>query len=221
VVVVVAVVISSSGGNPPVTPDKPAPGAADVRAEFDGVPQRGLTLGRANAPVTLVEYVDLKCPVCRAYEEGAFPEIVAKYVRTGKVRVQAQVQDFVGNADDDSENAARMALAAGRQNRFFPFASLFYRNQKPETTTYVDDSFLRSIALGVEGLDVDQAFEDQGSGEIDHDIDEASRQFELQGFTGTPSFQLGTTGGVLKPFVPASFDDPAAFGREIDKLLKG
>jgi protein-disulfide isomerase len=220
VVVVVAIVISSGGSDTPkVSADKPAQGAAEVRAQYAGIPQRGLTLGRSRAPVTLVEYVDLKCPVCQSYELGAFPRLVSGYVRTGKLRVQVQVQDFVGNQNDDSEHAARMALAAADQNRFYQFSSLFYRNQQSETATYVTDDFLRSIGRGA-GLDVPKALDDRDGKNVDHGLDEASRQFELQGFTGTPSFQLGTTGGVLKPFTPSSFADPKAFTSAIDQLLK-
>jgi protein-disulfide isomerase len=221
VVVLVAFIAISSGGDdtPKVAADKPARGAAAVRAQYAGIPQRGLTLGRPRAPVTLVEYVDLKCPVCQSYEMSAFPRLVSTYVRTGKLRVQAQVQDFVGNENDDSEHAARMALAAANQNRFFQFSSLFYRNQQSETSTYVTESFLRSIGRGA-GLDVAKALDDRDAKEVSHGLDEASRQFELQGFTGTPSFQLGTTGGVLKPFTPSSFADPKAFTRAIDQLLK-
>jgi protein-disulfide isomerase len=222
VVLVAFIAISSSSGGsdtPKVAADKPARGAAAVRAQFAGLPQRGLTLGRPSAPITLVEYVDLKCPVCQAYEEHAFPRLVSAYVRTGKLRVQAQVQDFVGNENDDSEHAARMALAAANQNRFYQFSSLFYRNQQSETATYVTESFLRSIGRGA-GLDVAKALDDRDAKEVSHGLDEASRQFELQGFTGTPSFQLGTTGGVLKPFTPSSFADPKAFTSAIDQLLK-
>ena len=40
------------------------------------------------------------------------------------------------------------------------------------------------------------------------------------GFTGTPSFLIGKTGGQLQKFEYSSLSDPSAFEAAIDKLLK-
>lgn len=220
-VVVVVIVISSSGGGSKgtdVTAGKPASGGAEVARQFAGIPQSGVTLGKPNAPVTMVEYIDLKCPVCQAFETQAFPTLVDKYVKTGKLRVQARVQDFVGNEEHDSEDAARMGLAAAEQDKFFPFAALFYRHQGNENEAYVTDSFLASIAKAVPGLDVQKALDARQSDTVSSELKQASQAFDANGFTGTPSFQLGTTGGTLKPFTPTAFNDPSSFEAAIDKL---
>lgn len=219
-VVIAVIVISSSGGSKgtDVTAGKPASGGAEVARQFAGIPQSGVTLGKPDAPVTMVEYIDLKCPVCQAFETQAFPTLVDKYVRTGKLRVQARVQDFVGNEQHDSEDAARMALAVAQQDRFFQFAALFYRHQGNENDAYVTDSFLTSIAKAVPGLDVQKALDARQSAEVTRELQQAAQAFDANGFTGTPSFQLGTTGGSLKPFTPTAFNDPSSFEAAIDKL---
>src|SRR5918992_2495495 len=43
------------------------PHAAEASAVFEGVPQNGVALGRPDAPVTLLEFVDLQCPFCRDF----------------------------------------------------------------------------------------------------------------------------------------------------------
>jgi protein-disulfide isomerase len=224
VVVVVAVVASSGGGNKPkaVVAGKPASGGARVAAELRGIPESGNTLGKPSAPVTMVEFIDLKCPVCQAYTLSAFPDILRREVRPGRLRVQPQVQTFVGDAaaPGDSERAGRMALAAGRQEKFWPFTGVFYLNQQDENTSYVTDPFLTSIGRAVPGLDVQRALAERGDPSVSAQLRQASHAFDANGFTGTPSFLIGPTGGRLEPFTPDSFTDPKSFESAIDKAAK-
>ncbi|USK62444.1 DsbA family protein [Peribacillus asahii] len=43
-------------------------------------------LGENDAPVTVVEFGDFKCPACKAWGETVFPELVDDYVDNGKVK---------------------------------------------------------------------------------------------------------------------------------------
>ena len=45
-----------------------------------------MSLGAADAPVTVIEYASVTCPHCATFHETVFPEIKEKYVDTGKVR---------------------------------------------------------------------------------------------------------------------------------------
>jgi protein-disulfide isomerase len=45
-----------------------------------GIPQHGPWLGRKDAPLTLVEYVDVQCPYCARFSHDVFPAVVRKYV---------------------------------------------------------------------------------------------------------------------------------------------
>ncbi|MDE3026755.1 MAG: thioredoxin domain-containing protein, partial [Acidobacteriota bacterium] len=103
----VAALVLGSGGS-----DKPSAtlvGASRVAAMLRGIPQSGETLGAASAPVTLIEFADPQCPYCAEWARQAFPTIVQRYVRTGKVRVVFNGMTFVG---PESETALRTALAA-------------------------------------------------------------------------------------------------------------
>jgi protein-disulfide isomerase len=215
-VVVVAIVVS--GGGSSSGSGKKISGAAEVTARFNGIPQSGLVLGNPKAPVTFVEFADLKCPVCRQYTLSAFPTLVDRYVRTGKVTMVLELQHFVGNRDGDSERAARMALAAAQQNRLWQFADLFYLNQRDENDTYANDAFLRRIGSAVSGLDVDKALAARSQAGITRELDQASRQFATAGFQGTPAFAVGKSGGTLTPINYNSFD-VSQFSGPIDKQL--
>jgi protein-disulfide isomerase len=214
--VVIAIVASTSGGGG--SKGGKIAGGGEVAARFARIPQNGITLGNPNAPVTFVEFADLKCPVCREYSLSAFPTLVNRYVRTGKVKMVLMLQHFVGNQNNDSEHAARMALAAAQQNKMWQFADLLYINQKSETDTYVNDVFLRNIASRVPGLDVNKAFAERNGDGITNQLQQASAQFNTAGFHGTPSFAVGKSAGTLTPINYNSFD-VSEFSGPIDRAL--
>ena len=218
VIVVVAIVAGGGHGTKKVNLSRPPAGAARTAALFRGIPEQGTVLGDPKAPVTLAEFADLKCPVCRAFTLDEFPGLVNRYVRSGKVRVVMAIQDFVGNRDGDSERAARMALAAARQNRLWPFADLFYENQQDETSTYVSDAFLRHIGSGVRGLDVHKALSERSLPQVTRALRQSLAEFNAGGFNATPSFAVGRTGGVLQPLGSGLLPESQIAGA-IDKLL--
>jgi protein-disulfide isomerase len=215
--VVAAIAISGCGGKPAKS-DSPPPQAAQVAAMFSGIPQHGQTLGNPRAPLTLHEFADLKCPICRAYTAQALPTLLRKYVRSGKLKIVFQPQTFVGSPRGDSERAARFALAAGMQNKLWEFAELWYRNQRGERTAYATDAYIRWIASGVRGLNVDRALAERNSPRVTGALTEASGLFHAGRFPGTPAFAIAPSGEVLQT-LPATIH-PAQFTGPIDRLLE-
>ncbi len=203
VVVIVAIAIGSSGGKstPKLETGHKPPGTAQVTSEFAGIPEHGTVLGDPRAPVTMHEYADLKCPICRDYSLTILPTLLTRYVRTGKLKIDFEAQHFVGEQFNpgDSGAAATFALAAARQNRMWPFNELFYVNQQDETTRYVTDAYLRQIASGVPGLNANRALAQRDDPSIAAELAASNRRFIANDFTGTPSFTLGPTGGTQRP----------------------
>lgn len=214
-VVVIALAVSSSGGGS----EKPAGGdglnAAATLSLIGGIPQQGLALGKADAPLTLVEYADMQCPACKMYSDQAFPAIVEKYVRTGKLRIEIRLQSFLG---PDSVTAAGAIAAASLQDEAWTMIDLFYRNQGTENTGYVTNGFLTDLADAVPGLDSAQLLRDANGPRAREIVQQGSAAFAANGFDSTPSFQLGRTGGELSVLNVESFD-PAQFTGAIDSLL--
>jgi protein-disulfide isomerase len=169
--------------------------------------------------VTLVEFADLKCPICREFSAQALPTLVQQYVRSGRLRIVLEPQTCVGSPPGDSARAARFAVAAGAQGKFWQFAELWYANQRDENTAYATDAYIRQIASGVSGLDVTKAAAAQGSPSTTTALTKASSLFDASGFSGTPSFLLGRTGKTPKALNVSSFD-PTQFSGPIDSLLK-
>lgn len=86
--------------------------------------------GKSAAPVTVYLYEDFQCPFCGQFSRQTFPELVNRDVRDGKVRIVSEILVFLG---PDSVEAAKAALAAAEQNRYWPYYSLLFENQGRRT----------------------------------------------------------------------------------------
>ena len=193
VVVVALVLISSGGGGKKGGLQTGASGNSTVNAVnqlLTGVPQSGAVLGNAKAPVTMTYYGDLKCPVCQAFTlQGGFPELVANDVRSGKVKVDYRsFCTATCNGPDPSEfNTQQVAaLAAGKQNKFWQFAELFYRQQGSEQDAYVTASFLDGLARQA-GLNISQWKTDRNDPALLNQVNSDQNAAKQIGVSGTPT----------------------------------
>jgi hypothetical protein len=112
---------AASTANRPAVPLSVA--AAGVEAQLRGIPQRGLVLGRTNAPVTIVEYADLLCTQCAAVHDEVLPAVIAGAVRSG--RASLELRPVVGSSASGALAVA--AYSAGVQGRGWQFVQLAYR----------------------------------------------------------------------------------------------
>lgn len=130
-------------------------GASETAALLRGLPQDGVTLGRKDAPATILEIADLKCPACQAHELQTQPEVIDRLVRTGRANLQLQLINFrdapAGTTDGEAARRAAYGLAA--VDRFWDFAHLTFWNQGSEQDAWASESLLRAIAAAVPGLD--------------------------------------------------------------------
>jgi protein-disulfide isomerase len=49
-------------------------------------PLPDLVQGKADAPITIIEYASMTCPHCAAFHKTTYPALKTKYIDTGKVR---------------------------------------------------------------------------------------------------------------------------------------
>jgi protein-disulfide isomerase len=213
VLVGIAIAVSGDDEGSGTTSGKPE-GTADVLALYEGIPQRGVELGRPDAPVTLTEFADLQCPFCAEYGRVVLPEVVQKFVRTGRIKIVFRSLKFIGA---DSEEAARMAHAAGLQNKLFQFVDLVYRNQGIEETGWVDDAYLRRVGDAV-GLDVERAMSARSGEAVTAELDEADVQGKQLKVESTPWFVLTKGTGEPKRF-EGDTSNAAAFTAALEDAI--
>jgi protein-disulfide isomerase len=221
VVVVVAILVSGGGGDDASNRPQAAqtssgaiPGQKESAEMLAGIPQKGIYLGRADAPVRLVEFADLQCPICREYSLQSLPHLVQDYVRTGKVRMEFRNLSFLG---PDSITAGRAAAAAAQQNKLWNFADVLYFNQGEENSGYVTQEFIDRInkAAGVDSAEADAFAKSDASQEP---LGAANTMANQLGVNATPTILVGKRGGELKA-VDADATDVAAYKSAIDAVL--
>src|SRR2546421_2262308 len=192
------------------------PDAAAVQREFAGIPQNGLVLGSAKAPLTMVEYIDLQCPGCRAYETAVQPSIVQEFVRTGKLKIEARPIAFIG---PDSIPARKAMIAASEQNHAFNFAQVVYANQGTENTGWLNQTFIEHAAASVPGMDVRRLTNEQNSTFVTNATHRIDAQATADRVSETPTLLLGKTGSNLSPVSSAATFDPAKLAPAIRSSL--
>lgn len=186
---------SPSGGNAPLTADEQKIGevvrrylianpqvldevrAAQVRTQVE-TDTRDFSIGPANAPVTIVEFMDYRCTFCHRAMDWV---LAAQKQHGDKVRVVFVDFPVLG---DPSVEAAQAALAAMRQGKYMELHQAMMRHQGPLAGATID-TLARQVGVDVARMRKDM--EDEAI--LDHLRDNHERA-EGVGFSATPSFTI-------------------------------
>jgi protein-disulfide isomerase len=205
-VVVVAIAISSGGGNAKViAPNSTAAKTAQskVNTLLAGIPQQGNTLGSPSAKVTLTEYGDLVCPVCKDFALGAENQLIANEVRQGKVKIVYKALETASGQANGSMfvPSQTAALAAGNQKKAWNYIELFYHEQGDETSSYVTDKYLSGLAAQIPGLNVTQWGSDRQSSSLTSKVTADTQAAAASGYNSTPTLLVSGPKNQAQPIV--------------------
>lgn len=96
--------------------EQPGAGQPPVVERRD--PNDLMAIGAVDAPVVLVEWADMRCPYCALVATQTLPDVIEKYVDTGKVRIEFRDVSFFGEQSTDAAVALRAASEQGRFREF-------------------------------------------------------------------------------------------------------
>jgi protein-disulfide isomerase len=154
---------AGAGGKPTPTTTSSPSALATVRRLLVGIPQTGTTLGSPSAPVTITEYGDLVCPVCAVFATTTEPQLIAAYVRTGRVKLVFRGLETASMSHNHAEypNTIAAVRSAGLQHRAWDYIELAYYEQPQtiggvaaEETPYITPAYLQGLAAQVPGLNL-------------------------------------------------------------------
>lgn len=171
------------------------------------------TLGRADAPVYIVEYSDFQCPFCAKFDANYFGRVKREYIDTGKVRYV--VKDFPLSGHDQATPAALVGQCVYQlagAGSYFDYRSIVFTDQ--DNWPIANDPVAALITLakqvGVKESKLQDCYESGGSLP---NVNEDAAEADQIGLSGTPVFFFNGT--MVAGYAP-SYD---AFKAEIEKAL--
>lgn len=193
-------------------PSQPAFKPADIT--IDDSP----FLGSADATVTLVEYSDYQCPFCRRHYQQVMPELVKKYVDTGKLKYVMR-ENPIQSIHSKAMAASQAALCAGEQGKYWEMHDKMFDNQKQLA---VENLKTYGVELGLNTAAFDACLDD---GKYEKQVNDDLASGKSVGVRGTPGFVLGLTDSKdpnkarVTEFINGA-QSLDTFNRTIDELLK-
>ena len=98
-------------------------------------------LGKADAPITIIEYASLTCPHCAHFTVDVLPKLKEKWIDTGKAKLV--LRDFP--LDEPALRAAMVARCAP-PDRFYPLVDTFFGQQEQWVTARDYRAVLEKLA---------------------------------------------------------------------------
>jgi protein-disulfide isomerase len=133
--------------------------------------------GPADAKVTIVEFSDFQCPYCTKGMK-VMEEILKAYPKDVRIVFKNLPLPFHKQA----EPAARAALAAGKQGKFWEMHDALFENQKK-----LNSAFYEELATKL-GLNMDQFKKDYESEDLKKAVKDDAELAKEHGIRGTPGF---------------------------------
>ena len=115
---------SAANNNAPIEAVAP-PEGGDWTKMVRQTAEGGFVMGNPNADVKLVEFASMTCPHCAEFAENGAPQLIDKYVKTG--RVSYEFRNYVMNGLD---MAMSLVARCGGPERFFPLADAMFKSQR-------------------------------------------------------------------------------------------
>lgn len=140
------------------------------------------SLGKADAPVTIIEYASMTCPHCRAFHLNTFPKLKSAYIDTGKVRFV--IREFpIGHMS----GAAAIVIRCAPEPKRLALFGRYFAEQKDWVSQEVRPDALFAVAAksGMSRSTFDSCLTNQSILEGLTGVKQRGREL---GVMGTPTF---------------------------------
>lgn len=222
IVAVVLIVVASNGSSKSAatTTTAGSGGGSDAGAQgpialFAGIPQNGETLGRADAPASMLVFEDPQCPYCQEWNNNTLPAVVNQFVRTGKLKLVYRGIAIIG---PNSVKGLRAVFAAGHQDKLWNFSDALYEMQGAENSGWITNQAILSAAhaSGANGAAILAA---SPSKAVTAQLQLAASDAQTYQVQGTPTFVIEKPPSLPQQLSVTSLE-PGPFTSELQAALQ-
>lgn len=150
-------------------------------------PSDALAVGRADAPVVMIEYSDFQCPFCGQFARNTEPELLRSYVDKGVLRIEWRNFPVFG---EESEQAALAGWAAGQQKKFWEFHDVAYSKPRERNAGEFSAENLIAMAREAKITDIERFQADMASDKARSAVQRDQEEGYNLGVTSTPAFLI-------------------------------
>jgi len=188
-----------------------APVPVDISpAELQRLP--GMSIGRPDAPLTILEFADFQCPGCQSWATFMEPLIKERLVNTGRARYV--FYDFPLNIHQNGFIASRAGRCANEQGKFWEYHAALFQNQGK--WAFEEDAVPLFVQYaGSVGADEGRFRECIRSERFAREVSESVKLGESLGVGGTPTIFVN---GQRLQDLPRDY---SAFAAELEKIAPG
>lgn len=187
----------------PEQPQRPQPPQEDYTTKHDIPVAHSYVRGPKDAPVTITVFEDFQCPFCARFH-GPIIEVLQAYPKD----VNFIVKHFPLGFHPQAKPAAKAAMAAGEQGKFYEMADGLLDNHNQLSAAKIDE-VAEKIGLNMKKFKADL---EENDAKYEQQIQEDMQLGSKVGVRGTPTFYIN---GVKTR--ARAFDQYKA---EIDEILK-
>lgn len=148
--------------------------------------------GNKSAPITIIDFSDFQCHMCKRHVDNTEPELNSTYLQTGKV---AYVFKHLPIRGFDSMPAALASQCTKDQGKFWQFHDILFENQGPIDSGWASPDNIRKYASHISGLDMEQFNLCFDGKKYEKFVNEDISLSNDLGFTETPSFIIVNSDG--------------------------
>ena len=154
-----------------------------------------MTLGNANAKVTVVEYASVGCPICGRWYKEVYPAFKAKYIDTGKINFVSKEMLVGGGAEVTVAASGFLLARCAGKDKYFTIVDAIYKNQEQAFAAPRETLVDIAKSTGMTEAQFDKCVSDEAA--IKALNDRVERHSAKDGVDSTPTFVVN--GRKLEP----------------------